>query len=178
MRSLTSILPTRYGIVTMSGISARNWYRRELSRLHIQVRMASHGLQCSMLRYTFGRVNIYSKSFAFAFWIAQHLLKLFHGANCDQRTSSMIHLSSKDSPSMVKITTCKVLFTNGENKENHSIPSNIPCVKVGTIWKAMLQIWYSVNLIGKVIEWSNVITDWIASRTGIGATFTGVTVPI
>ena len=45
----------------------------------------------------------------------------------------MIHLSSKDSPSMVKVTTHEVQFTTSENKENHSIPSNIPCVKVGTI---------------------------------------------
>ena len=79
--------PTRYGIVTMSGISARNWYRRELSRLHKQVRIASHGLQCSMLRCIFKRGYIYSKSFAFAFRIAQHLPKLFCGANCDWRLS-------------------------------------------------------------------------------------------
>ena len=50
----------------------------------------------------------------------------------------MTHLSSKDLPSMVKVTTHEVQFTTGENKENHSIPSNIPCVKVGTIQKAML----------------------------------------
>ena len=85
MGSLTSIPPIRYSIVTMSGISTRNWYRRELSRLHRQVRMASHGLQCSILRCTFKMVDVYSESFVFALWIAQHLLKLFHGANCDWR---------------------------------------------------------------------------------------------
>ena len=85
MGSFTSISPTRYSIVTMSGISAKNWYRRRLSRLHRQVRMASHGLQYSMLRCAFKRVDIYSESFAFAFRIAQHLLKLFHGDNCDWR---------------------------------------------------------------------------------------------
>ena len=51
----------------------------------------------------------------------------------------MIHLSSKDSPSMAKVTTHKVQYTTNENKENHSIPSNIPWVKVGTIRKTMLQ---------------------------------------
>ena len=44
----------------------------------------------------------------------------------------MTHLSFKDSPSMVKVTIREVQFTTGENKENHSIPSNIPCVQVGT----------------------------------------------
>ena len=83
--SFISISPTRYGIVTISEISIRNWYRRRLSRLHRQVRMASHGLQCSMLRFTFKMVDVYSESFAFAFQIAQHLLKLFYSANCDQR---------------------------------------------------------------------------------------------
>ena len=85
MGSLTSISLTRYGIVTMSRISIRKGYRRKLSRLYRQVRMASHGLQCSMLRCTFKRADIYSESFVFAFQIAQHLLKLFHGANCDKR---------------------------------------------------------------------------------------------
>ena len=45
----------------------------------------------------------------------------------------MTHLSSKDSPSMVKVTTHEVQSTTGENEENHSIPSNIPWVKVGMI---------------------------------------------
>ena len=45
----------------------------------------------------------------------------------------MIHLSSKDSPSMVKVTIHEIQFTIGENKENHSIASNIPWAKVGTI---------------------------------------------
>ena len=34
---------------------------------------------------------------------------------------SMIHVSSKDSPSMVKVTTHEVQFTTGENKEDNSI---------------------------------------------------------
>ena len=87
MGSLTSIPPTRYGIITMSGISAKNWYRRGLSRLCRQVRMASYGLHCSILRCSFKRADVYSESFVFAFGIAQHLLKLFHGANCDRRIS-------------------------------------------------------------------------------------------
>ena len=37
---------------------------------------------------------------------------------------------------------------------------------------------YSVNLIGKETEWSNIITDWSASWIGIVFTFVGVTVPI
>ena len=45
----------------------------------------------------------------------------------------IIHLSSKDSPSMVKVTTHEVQFTTSENQENYSIPSKIPCVKVGII---------------------------------------------
>ena len=52
----------------------------------------------------------------------------------------MIYISSKDSPSMVKVTTREVQFTTSENDKNYSIPSNIPCVKVGTIRKAMSQI--------------------------------------
>ena len=51
----------------------------------------------------------------------------------------MIHLSSKDSPSMVKVTIREVQFTMGENKENHSIPNNIQYDKVGTIRKAISQ---------------------------------------
>ena len=51
----------------------------------------------------------------------------------------MTHLSSKDSPSMVKVTTREVQFTTGENEENHLIPSNILYVKVGTTQKAILQ---------------------------------------
>ena len=38
----------------------------------------------------------------------------------------MIHLSSKDSQSMVKVMIYEIQFTTGENKENHSILSNIP----------------------------------------------------
>ena len=60
---------------------------------------------------------------------------------------------------MVKVTTREVQFTTSENKENHFIPSNIPCVKVGKIWKTMLQTWSGVNLIGKETEWSDVIMD-------------------
>ena len=67
MRNLTSILPNRYDIVTMSGVSIRNWYRRRLSELHRQVRMASHSLQYSMLRCTFKRADVYSESFVFSF---------------------------------------------------------------------------------------------------------------
>ena len=89
-----------------------------------------------------------------------------------------MHLSSKDLPSMVKVTIRKIQYTTSEKKENHSIPSNIPCVKVGKIQKTMYQTWYGVNLIGKVTEWSKVITDWSASWTGIGFTFVGVTIPI
>ena len=87
MRSFTRIPFNRYGIVTMSGISIKNWYRRELSRVHRQVRTASHGLQCSMLRCIFKRADVYNKSFAFAFGITQHLLKLLCGPNCDGQTS-------------------------------------------------------------------------------------------
>ena len=71
----------------------------------------------------------------------------------------MTHLSSKDSPSLGKVTTREVQFTTSENKENHSIPSNIPCVMVGTIQKAISQTCYGLNLIGKVTEWSKVITE-------------------
>ena len=46
---------------------------------------------------------------------------------------SMIHLSLKDSLSMVKVKIHEVPSTTSENEENHSILSNIPCVKVGTI---------------------------------------------
>ena len=71
----------------------------------------------------------------------------------------MINLSSKDSLSMIKVKTCEVQSTTSANKENHSIPSNIPCVKVGTIRKAMSQPYYGVSLIDKVIDWSKVITE-------------------
>ena len=51
----------------------------------------------------------------------------------------MTHLSSKDLPSMVKVTTHEFQSTTSENEENHSIPSNIPCVRVGAIRKAISQ---------------------------------------
>ena len=69
------------------------------------------------------------------------------------------HLSSKDLPSMAKVTTYEVQSTTGDKKEDHSIPSNIPCVKVGTIQKVMSKTYDGVNLVGKVTEWSKVITE-------------------
>ena len=51
----------------------------------------------------------------------------------------MTHLSSKYSPSMVKVKIYEMQFTTGENKENYSITSNIPWFKVGTIRKTISQ---------------------------------------
>ena len=52
----------------------------------------------------------------------------------------MIYLSSKDASSMVKVIIHEIQFTTRENKENRSIPSNIPWVKVGTIQRLISQI--------------------------------------
>ena len=139
MGSLTSIPSTRFSSVTMSRISIRNWYKRRLSKLHRQVSMASHGLQCTCsgapsrgwmctakaLNLHFGLLSICANRSLVLIVIGGH--------------GSMTYLSSKDSPSMVKVTNHKVQFKTCENEENHSIPSNIPCGKVDTIRKTMLQ---------------------------------------